>query len=178
MTRIRLRCGSKSPRLSGDHLESRDMIGSHNGEITPVQGRDHIDLQSLGNSDNRRVDRAEPKIGVPLNEIDDTGPIVVGQVDSGQLAWWIARKNATSGDGPSRDSISQAVSVMTEWEPEGLLAAGPPRAVRKHRDQDRRGRQRRIRRPCRQRSHVTRLLVSVLLTDDFAVTPANRLAGT
>lgn len=92
--------------------------------------------------------------------------------------WWIARRNATSADGPSRDSINQAVSVMTVAGTSSASGRRSSKSSGRWRDQDRRGRQRRIRRPCRPQSHVTRLLVPVLLADDFAVTPADRLAGT
>lgn len=71
---------------SRDQLERGHMTGLDDGEVTPVEGGDCIDLQWLSNGDDRGADRSETEVSVPLNQIDHTGPILGSQVDSGQFA--------------------------------------------------------------------------------------------
>lgn len=62
------------------------MAGLNNGEVTAVQGRDHTDLQSFSNGDNRGIDGSETEVGVPLDQFGDPTPIFGGQVNASQFA--------------------------------------------------------------------------------------------
>lgn len=62
------------------------MAGLHDREIPAAQGRDHTDLESLSNGDDRGAEGSEPEIGVLLDQINNPSPIFGGQVDASQFA--------------------------------------------------------------------------------------------
>jgi hypothetical protein len=60
--------GRGDPGRSGEKRERLDMRGPHDREVTAVKSRDVLFAEALGRRDDRRVDSAERKIGISLDE--------------------------------------------------------------------------------------------------------------
>lgn len=63
------------PRVeSGEECQFAE-VGSHDGEVSPVERGDLVGPQSLGGADHRCVDGAEREIAVPADELGDAHPV-------------------------------------------------------------------------------------------------------
>lgn len=60
---------------SGEKRECSDMLGTHDGEVAPVDRRDLGDAQALGGSDDRGIHRPERQGAVARDQFGDPQPV-------------------------------------------------------------------------------------------------------
>lgn len=58
------------------------MAGPDNPEVALVGGGDGGDPAAFGDGHDAGVDQAEPEVGVRLNELDRSGPVIIGEVEA------------------------------------------------------------------------------------------------
>ncbi len=63
---------------SGDELEGLGVRGADHAEVAGVEGREGADVEAFGDGDDRRVNGAEPQIGVRRDQLFDAEPVVLG----------------------------------------------------------------------------------------------------
>jgi hypothetical protein len=62
------------------------MAGTHDGQDSPVEGRDRCRGEVIGNGDRAGADQSEPKISVDLDQLDAVRVIGYRQVDHPEFA--------------------------------------------------------------------------------------------
>jgi len=84
---------------SGDEFERVGVVGSHNGEISVVEGGDAGLVEAFGDSDEAGVNKVESEIVVGVGELDAAVPVIGGEFDRFELASGNEAKEPLVGSG-------------------------------------------------------------------------------
>ncbi len=106
-----------SVRASGrswDEFERVGVVGSHNGEVSVVEGGDAGLIESFGDSDEAGVNKVESEIVVGVGELDAAVPVIGGEFDRFELTSGNEAKESLMGSG-AETVENQPSRLRDDW---------------------------------------------------------------